>query len=144
MVNKTIIIDATNLVLGRMLSFAAKRAIEGQDVIILNASKAVISGKRRSIIQRAKTKLKTRTLASQEKGPIHPRRPERYVRRVLRGMLPFKKPLGKKAYKRVRVFADVPDRYAGEPRQKIPAAEASKLRCSYMSVADLSKEIGGA
>jgi len=143
MPTKPIVIDATNLVLGRMLSFAAKKAIEGQDVIILNASKAVISGRKSSIIRRAKVKLRTRTLASQDTAPPHPRKPENYVRRVLRGMLPFKKPAGKKAYRRVRVYADVPVTYADEPRHSVSGAEASKLRCHYMMLGDLSKEIGG-
>ena len=121
----------------------AKKAIEGQDVVILNVSKAVLSGEKRSIIQRAKMKLKTRTLASQEKGPIHPRRPENYARRVLRGMLPFKKAAGKKAYKRVKVYADMPSLYAEKSRQTVPGADASKLRCHYMFLEDLSREIGG-
>lgn len=121
----------------------AKKAIEGQDVVILNVSKAVLSGEKRSIIQRAKVKLKTRTLASQEKGPIHPRRPENYARHVLRGMLPFKKAAGKKAYKRVKVYADMPSLYAEKSRQTVPGADASKLRCHYMFLEDLSREIGG-
>ncbi len=143
MSNKPIVIDATNLILGRMLSYAAKRAIEGQQVIILNVSKAVISGGKRNIVQRAKTKLSTRSLLSQDKGPIHPRRPDNYARRALRGMLPFKKPSGKEAYKRVSVYFDTPSRYAQEPRQTIPGAQASKLKCRFILLEEYSKEIGG-
>ena len=144
MSSKPVVIDATNLVLGRMLSYAAKKALEGHEVILLNVSKAIISGEKRSIVQRARTRLKTRTLASQDKGPKHPRRPETYVRRALRGMLPFKKPLGKRAYKKVRVYADMPNDYEQIPREKVPGAEASKLRCPYMLVEEFSREIGGA
>jgi large subunit ribosomal protein L13 len=143
MFGRPIVIDATNLVLGRVLSYAAKRALEGQDVVLLNISKAVISGRKRSIVEKAKTRLKTRTLASQDKGPRHPRRAETYARRALRGMLPFKKPLGKRAYKRVRIYADVPRDYEKIPPQKIPGADASKLRCPYILVEDYSREIGG-
>ena len=144
MSSKPIVIDATNLVLGRMLSYAAKKALEGQEVVLLNVSKAIISGEKRSMVQRARTRLKTRTLASQDKGPRHPRKPETYVRRALRGMLPFKKPLGKRAYRRVRVYADMPNDYLQIPREKVPGAEASKLRCPYMLVEEFSREIGGA
>ena len=143
MPGKPIVIDATNLVLGRMLSYTAKKALEGQDVVLLNVSKAIISGQKQSIVQRARTRLKTRTLASQDKGPKHPRRPETYVRRALRGMLPFKKPLGKRAYKRVRVYVDMPSDYQQMPRQNVPGAEASKLRCTYVLVEEFSREIGG-
>jgi len=143
MSNKPIVIDATNLILGRMLSYVAKKAIEGEQVIILNVSKAVISGGKRSTIQIARTKLRTRSLLSQDNGPVHPRRPENYARRALRGMLPFKKPSGKKAYKRVSVYSDMPSQYAQEPRQTIPGAQASKLKCRSILLEEFSREIGG-
>jgi large subunit ribosomal protein L13 len=142
--NKPLVIDATNLILGRMMSYVAKRAIEGQDVIILNVSKAVVSGVKRSTIRRAKVKLQTRTLASQDRGPIHPRKPENYARRILRGMLPFKKPKGKNAFRRVRVYADVPKLYAEASLHQVSVANASKLRCHYILLEDLAREIGGA
>ncbi|WP_455278213.1 50S ribosomal protein L13 [[Eubacterium] cellulosolvens] len=137
------IIDASNLVLGRILSYVAKQAIEGQEVIILNISKAVISGNKKNIIAERKVKLRTRTLASQDKGPTHPRRPETYAKRALRGMLPYKTPKGKNAYKRVKIYADIPEEYSDKQYQKISMADASKLKCNYMLLEELSKEIGG-
>jgi len=126
-----------------MLSYAAKQALEGQEVIILNISKAVISGDRKSTIARAKVKLTTRTLASQDKGPKHSRRPETYAKRALRGMLPHKQPKGKNAYKRVKIYTDIPEEYSDKQYQKISTADASKLKCRYILLEDLSKEIGG-
>ena len=83
--------------------------MEGQEVIILNISKAVISGHKKDTVARAKVKLSTRTLASQDKGPKHFRRPETYAKRALRGMLPHKIPKGKNAYKRVKIYSDIPE-----------------------------------
>jgi large subunit ribosomal protein L13 len=117
--------------------------MEGQEVIILNISKAVISGDKKSTIARAKVKLRTRTLASQDKGPTHPRRPDTYAKRALRGMLPFKKPKGKNAYKRVKIYTDIPEEYSDKQYQKISTADASKLKCRYILLEDLSEEIGG-
>ena len=117
--------------------------MEGQDVIIVNISKAVISGSKKSIVAERKVKLRTRTLASQEKGPTHPRRPETYAKRALRGMLPYKKPKGKTAYKRVKIYPDVPEEYSDKQYQKISTADASKLKCNYILLEELSKEIGG-
>ena len=117
--------------------------MEGQEVIILNISKAVISGDKKSTIARAKVKLTTRTLASQNKGPKHHRRPETYAKRALRGMLPYRKPKGKNAYKRVKIYTDIPEEYADKQYRKIPTADASKLKCRYIMLEDLSKEIGG-
>ena len=88
-------------------------------------------------------------MASQDKGPTHPRRPETYAKRALRGMLPYKKPKGKNAYKRVKIYNDVPEEYSDKQYQKISTADASKLKCEMAHVEyqkrieELSKEIGG-
>lgn len=137
------VVDATNLILGRMASYVAKQALDGKHVVVVNAEKAVISGTKARVVARAKTKLRTRTLASQEKAPTHPRRPDTYVRRVIRGMLPWKKPKGKQAFHRVRVHIGVPDDYDGKPLLRPVHADASKLRVPYVTVQQLAEEIGG-
>ncbi len=143
MSKQPIIIDASNLILGRVASFAAKRALQGEEVIVFNAENAVISGTKANIVEEAKRRLKTRTLGSQYKAPTHPRKPDTYVRRVIRGMLPRRKPKGSAALKRVRVYIGTPEEYRGKPTVKIPDADASKLRCSHITVGQLSEEIGG-
>jgi len=138
-----VIIDASNLILGRLASFAAKRALRGEEVVVFNVENAVISGTKANIVEEAMRRLKTRTLAAQYKAPTHPRRPDTYVRRVIRGMMPRKKAKGRNALRRVRVFMGVPEEYQGKSTVKIPDADASKLRCQYITVGELSEEIGG-
>ncbi len=137
------IVDASNLILGRMASYVAKQALDGKRIIVLNAERAIISGTKERVVARAKQKLKTRTLGNLEKSPTHPRRPDTYVRRVIRGMLPWKKTGGKEAFRRVRVYVGTPSEYQDKPSSKIMGADASKLRVPYVSVAQLSQEIGG-
>ncbi len=142
MTREPLIIDASDHILGRLASYVAKMALEGQDVIIVNAEKAVISGNKKSILDEVKKKMKTRSLGSQEKAPSHPRRSDLFVRRVIRGMLPRKKTSGKVAYKRVKVYIDVPEEYANKPALRISEAEVSRLgRSRYIAVEDISKEI---
>ena len=43
--------DAENMVVGRLGSKAAKAAILGDKVVIVNAEKAIITGKRRTVIE---------------------------------------------------------------------------------------------
>jgi len=133
------IIDATGLILGRMASVVAKRLLQGETIIIVNAEKAVISGKRLSILREVKEFLE---VGHPRKGPFHPRRPDQIVRRTIRGMLPRKKPKGMQAYKRLRVFIGVPEELKGGRVETIPEANAEKLRCPYISVGKLSEEIG--
>lgn len=143
MSKQPVIIDASNLILGRLASFAAKHALQGEEVVVFNAEDAVISGTKANIVEEAKRRLRTRTLGAQYKAPTHPRRPDTYVRRVIRGMLPRRKPKGSVAFKRIRVYIGTPEEYQGKPVVRIPHAEASKLRCSHITVGELSEEIGG-
>ncbi len=138
------IVDATNLIVGRMATYVAKKALEGTRVVVVNAERAIVSGTKYRVVARAKTKLKTRTLASQWKAPTHPRKPDTYVRRVVRGMLPWKKSRGKDAFRRVRVFVGTPADYIDKPKVRPADADASRLRVPYISIAQLSQEIGGA
>ena len=134
-----IIIDAKGLVLGRMASIIAKRLLQGETIMVVNAEKAVISGKKQSRVKAAKTFLE---VGHPKKGPFHPRRPDRIVRRTIRGMLPWRKPKGKQAYKRLRVFIEVPEELKGKGMQTIPEVSADNLKCPYTTVGELAKEIG--
>ena len=106
---RRMVVDASGLVLGRLASYVAKLILTGNDLVIVNAEKAVLTGSRRYIVEKFKKRLGTRTLGSQKKAPKHQRRPETFIRRVVRGMLPWKKPKGKTAYKRLKVYIGVPE-----------------------------------
>ncbi|MDH5744941.1 MAG: 50S ribosomal protein L13 [Candidatus Aminicenantes bacterium] len=134
-----IIIDAKGLILGRMASIIAKRLLQGESVIVLNAEKTAISGKRLQIVKEAKTFLE---VGHPRKGPFHQRRPDRIVRRTIRGMLPRKKPKGRQAFKRLRVYLGAPMEFNGKEIQTILEASAEKLKSPYITVGELAKEIG--
>jgi len=136
---RTMIIDATGLILGRMASTIAKQLLQGETIIVVNAEKAAISGKRLSILKDAKNFLE---VGHFRKGPYHPRRPDHIVRRTIRGMLPRKKPKGQQAYKRLKVFLQLPEKFKEEEIQTIPQASVENLKCPYMTVGELAKEIG--
>jgi large subunit ribosomal protein L13 len=137
------IVDASNLILGRMASYVAKNALDGKRMVVVNAERAVISGTKARVVARAKQKLKTRTLGNLEKGPTHPRKPDHYVRRVIRGMLPWKKSGGKEAFHRVKVYIGTPSEYLDRPATRVADADAARLSVPYITVAQLSGEIGG-
>ena len=137
--NNTIIIDAKGLILGRLASVVAKRLLQGESVIVLNAEKAAISGKRLQIVKEAKSFLE---VGHPRKGPFHQRRPDRIVRRTIRGMLPRRKPKGMAAFKRLRVYLGAPAEFENKEIQTILEASADKLKSPYITVGDLAKEIG--
>jgi len=133
------IIDANNLVLGRMASIVAKRLLNGERIIIVNAEKAVISGKRLSILKEAREFLQ---VGHFRKGPLHPRRPDTIVKRVIRGMLPRRKPRGMEALKRLRVYIGVPQEFEDKEKETIPEVDARNLRGPYIRVSELARSVG--
>ncbi len=102
------IINAEGEVLGRLSSFVAKSALLGEDVIVVNAEKAIVSGKRDLIIQSELNKFHRRNKASPLRGPFHYKKPDRFVRKKIRGMLPYKKTRGREAFKRITVYSGIP------------------------------------
>ncbi|MHC3128675.1 MAG: 50S ribosomal protein L13 [Candidatus Bathyarchaeota archaeon] len=134
-----IIIDAKGLILGRMASIIAKRLLQGESVIVLNAEKTALSGKRLQIVKEAKTFLE---VGHPRKGPFHQRRPDRIVRRTIRGMLPRRKPKGMQAFKRLKVYLGAPLEFKDKKIQTILEASAEKLKSPYITVGELAKEIG--
>lgn len=134
-----VIMDATGLVLGRLGSDVSKRLLQGEQVTIVNAEKAVISGRRISHVRETREFLEVGHLGH---GPYHPRRPDQIVRRAVRGMLPWRKPKGRDAYKRLKVFIGIPDEIKDKNFETIPQANANKLRCPYFTVGEFAKEIG--
>ncbi len=128
--------------MGRLASIVAKRLLNGEKIAIVNAEKAVISGEKRSIIREFKEFLEIGSVINPKHGPIHPRRPDNIIRRVVRGMLPMDKAKGRKAFKRLKVYINIPPEVSGRKIETIPEASASKLKGKYVYLGLVAKEIG--
>jgi large subunit ribosomal protein L13 len=133
------LVNADGLILGRMASKVAKKLLNGEKIIIVNAEKAVLSGKKKSKVAEAKEFLE---VGAPRKGPFHYRRPDRILRKTVRGMLPFKQPKGKQAYKKLKVFIGVPEDLKGQQMITLKEAQAAKLKGPYFTLAELAKEVG--
>jgi large subunit ribosomal protein L13 len=137
--NPAVVINADRLILGRMASKVAKKLLNGEEVIIVNAEKSVLSGKKKSKVAEAKEFLE---VGAPEKGPFHYRRPDRIMRKTVRGMLPIKQPKGKTAYKKLKVFMGVPEELKDQKMETLAEAQAAKLKGPYFTLAELAKEVG--
>ncbi len=109
MAQDQIVIDGSGRVLGRMASVAAKMALNNQKVAIINAEKVMISGHMREITSKYKRRFELQDKANPEHSPYWSKRPDLFVKRVIRGMLPYKQPRGKAAYRLLRVYNGVPE-----------------------------------
>jgi large subunit ribosomal protein L13 len=134
------IIDAENLILGRMAAFAAKKLLEGEEIIIINAEKAVITGNKEYIFRRYKQRVDRADMANPRKGPHFPRTPEGIVKRAVRGMLPFRKYKGREALKKLRVFRGTPEKY--KKGEAVPIDNILERTSTYVKVGEISKFLG--
>jgi large subunit ribosomal protein L13 len=135
-----VIIDADGLVVGRLATSVAKQLLKGDEVVILNAEKAIIAGSRDAIVREFKWR---RRVGSERKGPYYPRMPDRILRRAVRGMLPYRRKPGKDALHRLEVYIGVPGSYADSAAKAATVENARKpgLR-EWMSLGDISNILG--
>lgn len=137
------IIDAKDLILGRMASSVAKRLLEGERVAIVNAEQAVISGRRKLTFDVYDAWLEVGSIVNPRKGPFHMRKPNELVRLVVRGMLPFDRPRGREAYRRLKVYMGVPAEFKGKELESLPNARIERLGTRrFIRLGELSKHLG--
>jgi large subunit ribosomal protein L13 len=131
-----IILDARDAVLGRMASETAKLLKSGEDVVIVNAEQAIITGDHTQIVRKY---LKRRRIGSPQHGPFFPKKPDLIVRRTVRGMIDYRKPSGKQAYKRLRVHIGVPEQFEKKEKKAVAVKE---VKTDYIRVGELAKALG--
>ncbi|MBI2523300.1 50S ribosomal protein L13 [Candidatus Woesearchaeota archaeon] len=134
------IIDANNLILGRLGTFVAKKALLGEKVDIVNCENAVVTGDKYDIFERYDEFLHRGTPA---KGPFARKMPDRFVKRAIRGMLPYKKGRGREAFKNIKCYIGIPDSLKGQKKDTIKDANVEKLpNFKYVTVKEVCIHIG--
>jgi large subunit ribosomal protein L13 len=126
------VIDANGLILGRLASIVAHRLLSGEQIDIINAEKALVSGSPETTVSKT-----MRRKGSKERGPYFPKRSDMILRRTIRGMLPYKKAFGKAAFSRLRVYMGIPKELTDVEAETLNSAHKSRL--STIKVTDLEK-----
>ena len=122
--NEQIIIDAKDGVVGRIASYAAKQALFGKRVVILNCNDALLTGRRNMILEQY-SHMRSRGRGAQ-KGPIIPRVAEKLMKRTIRGMLEYTQRRGEAALDRIICYNKVPKEF--ESAKKISMVRELKIR----------------
>ena len=146
----TFVYNAEDKVLGRLASVVAKQLISakkaGEDtrVIIVNAEKAIVTGKRSSVLSDYRAKYE---LNHPRKGPFFPRMPDQILKRTVRGMLPYQKnSSGRNALRSLRVEIGTPSDLSGDLPDGCEWGDSTKidrpLPERFVRLGDISKELG--
>ncbi len=135
------IISAENAIMGRLASIVAKRLLNGEKIVIVNADKGVISGNSKFIASKYRQRWRIKTKSNPLKGPFYPRKTDQILRRTVRGMLPFHKSRGKEAYNRLLVFKGIPDSLKDKEIEIIQESQKLNPKSSYISLEELNSKI---
>lgn len=98
------VVDARDCILGRVASQVAERALDGERIAVVNAEETVITGSNDDVMD----VFEQRAELGSDSGPYYPKRPDRIMKRSIRGMLPYKRPRGREAFEGVRVYVGNP------------------------------------
>ena len=135
------IIDGENLVLGRLASIAAKKALLGDDVTVVNCNKIIITGNKKQILGKFVRKVQ---MGGPFKGPFIHRSATRIALRTIKNMLPYKQEKGKQALKRIKCYSGVPSDVKIEEAAKIEGISTEKLpNLRYVQLGKIAELIGG-
>ena len=124
MENKMKIIDGTNTAMGR-LRVMLQRSFKGEEIVIVNCNKVLITGNRKNI--EAEFQEKRGRVGTLQVGPLVSKTNEKIVKRTIRGMLPnFREGRGKEAFKKIRCYNLVPREYDAQEKIKLEKIKPKK------------------
>ncbi len=130
------IINGKNKILGRMCTEVAKKLLNEEKVVVVNARNIVISGSREKIFKKYDLKAEKKGKGNPSKNPELKRLPDAIVKRTVRGMLP-RTPRGVTALKRLKVFIDVPEEHS---KEKLETTERPHIL--HITLEELSLHLG--
>ena len=134
------IIDANNTILGRLGTYAAKKALLGEEIDIVNCENSVITGDRKEIFKEYERKF---SMGIHTKGPFFYRMPDRFVKRAIRGMLPHKKERGAVAFKKIRCHIGIPENFKNQKFETVKNATIGKVpNLKYITIKEICMHVG--
>ena len=140
--DQPIVVDAAQQVAGRMASKIAKLLIEGRHVVVLNAEAALMSGSKKNIFAEYMQRKELKSIVNPINAPHRPRQPNMILNRMIRGMLPRRKPKGQNAFKRLKVHIGIPTPYRTVEKMTFEDAKPRKQLSFYITIGEIAVSQG--
>uniref|UniRef100_A0A7C1CEF1 Large ribosomal subunit protein uL13 n=1 Tax=Thermofilum adornatum TaxID=1365176 RepID=A0A7C1CEF1_9CREN len=140
---KVIVIDGAGHIAGRLASVIAKELLKGEKIVVVNAEKIILTGKPQRVVEKYRKRwVEWKTYYNPDKrGPKYPKTPDRLFKRMVRGMLPKEKAMGREALKRLYVYIGTPSEYTNTNKVKIPDALYKNELVPYITLGELYKSL---
>ena len=141
--DRPIVVDATNHIAGRLASNVAKLLMQGNRVSVVNCEKIMMSGTRSNQIKEQREFLEINSIINYKHGPVHYRRPDTLMAKMIRQMLPYdRKPSGKEAHQRLRTYIGSPQEIKSLEKIQFQKALIRKTASNYTALGELCRIIG--
>ena len=141
--DRPIVVDATDHIAGRLSSQVAKLLLKGNRISLVNCEKIMISGTRENVIKEYREFLEINSIINPKHGPVHYRRPDTMITKMIRGMLPYgRKPSGIEAHKRLRAYIGSPKELKSIEKIQFEKAKIKKSASNYTTMGELGRVIG--
>jgi large subunit ribosomal protein L13 len=138
-----IVVNGEGHILGRLSSIVAKKLLEGDEVIVVNVEKIVVSGRKRMVVDSYKKILGVRVHLSHKWRPKRPKSPIRLFKASVKGMLPKNNKKGREALSRLKAYIGVPDEYRDAEMVVFKDAYKDRLKTNkYVELSVIAKEMG--
>ncbi len=134
------VIDGTNLVYGRLATAVATLIMDGEEVVVLNAEKIIVTGERAEVLKDFKHKVDLGEV-TKRKGPFYPRRADLLFKRCVRGMIPRYTTTGREAYRALKVLVGAPKQF-DDVEKVVPENASKKVSCKYVTLGEISEYLG--
>lgn len=132
---KRLVIDGEGQIMGRLASYAAKQALLGNEIAILNSEKVIVTGTKEDIVE--KFQLTRKIGGDRFQGPYPSRDTEKLMKRAIRRMLPdYRVGRGREAWKRIKCYNGSPEEFKND---KVITLEKKEIKCEYMTLSELKK-----
>ncbi len=136
------LVNAEGLVAGRMASKIAKRAINGETIIIVNAEKVILVGTRQAVMKKFQQRVDAAVKSNPLYGPKYDRVPSKILQKMIRGMLPNKSRTRERLLKQIKIFNSVPEKIKLEEAEKMDEIKCNEKH-DFMTMEEVAKLLGG-
>jgi len=141
--DRPIVVDATDHIAGRLASNVAELLVKGNRVSVVNCEKIMMSGTRSNQIKEYREFLEINSIINYKHGPVHYRRPDTVMAKMIRQMLPYdRKPSGKEAHQRLRTHIGSPKETKSIEKIRFEKAMIRKTPSNYTALGELCRVIG--
>jgi len=125
---------------GKSTALSLLKALLGEKIDIVNCESAIITGRKKEILERYREK---REKGDPLYGPFIRRKADRFVKRVIRGMLPYKQEKGRKALKRIKCFIGLPEQFKDKKLETVKNASVEKMQnLKYLKISRVLEGLG--